>query len=280
MALAPARPDAPLVIKVGGDAIADPAVRATVAADLAALQAAGRSAVVVHGGGAQATALAERLGVPRDVVAGRRITDAATLEVMKMAVAGQASVDLCAALRAAGARAVGLAGVSAGIVDAVKRPPRRVAGGGDEPIDFGHVGDVAAVGTEALESLAAAGLLPVVACLGADAAGDVYNINADIVASRLADALGARLFLLTGASGVLADPDDPASRVPRLDRAGFATAAADGSVRAGMLPKLEESFRMLAAGRVPAVHIVPAAEAGAVQRELAAPGSVGTVLEP
>ena len=269
-----------LVVKVGGEGTADAEVLDALAGQLAALQAAGHRVVVVHGGGAQANALSARLGLVRNVVAGRRITDAATLEVMKMAVAGQVGTDLAAALHAAGARALALSGVSGAVVDAVKRPPRRVAGGGDTPIDFGHVGDVAGIGTEVLEALLAAGLLPLVACLGVDAAGRVYNINADVIASACADALAARLFLLTGAPGVLADPDDPGSRLPTLDPAGFAAAVADGSVRAGMLPKLEESFRVLGAGRVPAVHIAALSTPDALRRELAEPGSVGTVLLP
>ena len=269
-----------LVVKLGGEAVADPVTLAAVAADLAALQLEGVRALVVHGGGPQANALSARLGLRRNVVAGRRITDAATLEVMKMAVAGQVGTDLCAALRAAGARAIGLSGVSAGVVDAVKRPPRVVAGGGDAPIDFGHVGDVVGVGDEVLEALLAARILPVIACLGADSRGRVFNINADVIATACADALSGGRVGPPGAPGVLADPDDPGTRVPSLDPPGFAAAVADGTVRGGMLPKLEESFRALAAGRVPAIHIASADTPGALRSELAAPGSVGTVLLP
>ncbi len=274
--MSPAR----LVVKIGGEAAADPAILTSVAGQLAALQAEGHQAVVVHGGGPQANALSARLGLQRNVVAGRRITDAATLEVMKMAVAGQVGTDLAAALRAAGARALAFSGVSAAVVDAVKRPPRVVAGGGDEPVDFGHVGDVTEVDAGVLEDLLGAGLLPVIACLGADGDGHVFNINADVIATACADALAARLFLLTGAPGVLADPDDPDSRLPTLDPGAFATAIADGTVRGGMLPKLEESFRVLARGRVPAVHIAAADTPDAIRHELTAPGSVGTALVP
>lgn len=267
-----------LVIKVGGEAIADPAIRARVATDLATLQRSA-SVVVVHGGGSQASELAARLGVERTVVAGRRITDAQTLEVMKMAVAGQAGTDLAAALHAAGASALPTTGV-AGLIRAAKRPPRVVAGGGDEPIDFGHVGDVVDVDAARLGFLLGAGLMPVIGCLASDEAGRVYNINADIIATRVADAMAAPLILLTGAPGVLADPDDPSSRLPRLTSGEFQARVADGTIRGGMLPKLEESFRTLAAGAVPVILILPADQPGAIAKALAEPGAVGTALLP
>lgn len=265
-----------LVVKVGGEAIADPTLRAQVAADLAKLQG-GASVIVVHGGGVQASALAQRLGVERRVVAGRRITDDATLDVMKMAVAGIAGTELAAALQAAGARCVPTTGVG-GLIRAAKRPPRVVAGGGDEPIDFGHVGDVVGVETARLGFLLGAGLMPVIGCLASDDDGRVYNINADIVATQVADAVAAPLILLTGAPGVLANPDDPTSRLPRLTAAEFQARIDDGSIRGGMLPKLEESFRTLAAGAVPVILILPADQPGAIAKALAAPGSVGTAL--
>lgn len=268
-----------LVVKIGGEAIADPAILRVVAQDVAALQVGGARVVVVHGGGPQATALSVRLGLTPRIVAGRRITDRATLDVMKMAVAGQACVDLAAALHGAGARAVPTSGAG-GLVAATRRPPRVVAGGGPDPIDFGEVGDVTAVDADALRALLRAGIAPLIGCLGVDDAGAVYNINADTVATAVAEALGCPLVMLTGAPGVLADPDDPASRIPRLSAAEFAARVADGSVRGGMLPKLEESFRVLAGGRVPAIHVLPAGLAGAVGAALRQPGAVGTALTP
>ena len=131
----------PVVIKLGGEVVASPHM-AAIAADVAEMHARGERVVVVHGGGPQATELQKRLGQTPQIVAGRRVTDADTLEVMKMVVAGKVNVDPCSALLAAGARPVGLHGASALTVRATKRPPRVVAGGGPEPIDFGHVGDV------------------------------------------------------------------------------------------------------------------------------------------
>jgi acetylglutamate kinase len=273
---APARP---VVVKLGGEVLGPPLL-AEVAADLA--RAGGRAGaasvrmIVVHGGGPQATALSQRLGIAPHIVGGRRVTDAATLEVIKMVVAGQLNVDLVVALRAAGLLAVGLHGAS-GLVRATRRPPRVVSGGGPAPIDFGAVGDVEGFDLRLLATLAEAGYLPVIAGIGVSPAGEVLNINADVVASQLAAAVGAAVLVaVTGVGGVRLDASDPATRIPRLTVAAARAAIADGTVHGGMIPKLEEAFAPLAAG-VGAVHVVGPCEIAA---SLAAPGSVGTLLLP
>ena len=269
----------PIVLKLGGDVVAGPYLGA-IATDVAALARAGTPVVLVHGGGPQATALQKQLGQSPNIVGGRRITDEATLDVMKMTLAGKVNVDLCAALVAAGARPVGLHGASSCVIRAVKRPPRVVSGGGPDPIDFGFVGDVTGLHHELLSLLLGAGYVPVLACLGADEAGHVYNINADVVANQSAIALGARsLFLVTDVPAVLRDVADPSSRIPHLSLADGKKAIADGVVTKGMIPKLEESFAAIAAG-VRAVHIVGRLQPGDLAREAADPGSVGTVLIP
>lgn len=269
-----------LVVKVGGEVAADPAALRALGSDLLVLGERGLRACVVHGGGPQATELSRRLGIQPRLVGGRRITDAETLEVMKMVLPGPVGLALVAAFTSAGLRPLGLAGPSGALVRARKRPPVRVTGAGDELIDMGHVGDVVGIDTGLLELLAGAGYLPVVASLGGDEAGTVYNINADIVAGAAAAALGAaHLFHLTGAPGVLADPNDPTSRVPRLRTVEARAAIAAGSIRGGMIPKIEESLKVLGRG-VGAVHIIGAGIAGALVAEVDAPGSVGTVLVP
>jgi acetylglutamate kinase len=266
-----------VVLKLGGEVVQGEHLGA-IAADVAEMRAAGRTVVVVHGGGPQATDLQKKLGQTPQIVGGRRITDADTLDVMKMAVAGKANVDLCAALVAAGAKPVGLHGASSLTIRAVKRPPRVVAGGGPDPIDFGHVGDVTGVNSALIGLLAENGYVPVIACLGADEAGRVYNINADIVANQLAIKLDAgALLLVTDVPGVMRDLKDPASRIARITIAEGEKAIADGVVTKGMIPKLEESFAALKEG-VRAVHIVGRLKRGDLSREVAAPGSVGTVL--
>lgn len=260
-----------LVVKLGGEVV-DGSGLPAIAADLRSLADEGWRAVVSHGGGPQATALSKRLGLEPRMVAGRRVTDDATLDVMKMTIAGQVNVDLCARLRAAGCRPVGLHDV----VVAKKRPPKVYAGAGDAPIDLGHVGDPVGFDLELIGRVLDAGRLPVVACLGYDDAGRTYNINADIVANQLAGALEAdALVLVTGAPGVLRDVKDPSTRIPRLTVAEGQRAIADGSVSGGMIPKLEESFAALGMG-ARAIYIV----AGDLARALRQPGEVGTVLSP
>lgn len=263
-----------IVVKLGGEVVRS-AELAKVAADLTALSKAGHRVVVVHGGGPQATDLQKALGQTPKVVAGRRITDAATLDVMKMAVAGQVNVDLCAAIVAAGGRPVGLHGASSLVVQAEKRPPRVVSGAGPEPIDFGFVGDVTGVRRELVELLVANGYIPVVACLGADARGQVFNINADIVAAEMASALAAdALFLVTDVPAVLRDVNDPSSRVARMTVADAKQLIADGVVTKGMIPKLEESFAALSRG-IGRVHILGRTD---LLRAIQEPDAVGTVL--
>jgi acetylglutamate kinase len=266
-----------LVVKLGGEVVQGPYLQA-IARDLAALQREGVPVVVVHGGGPQATELQKRLGQTPNVVAGRRITDEATLDVMKMTVAGKVNVDLCAALLAAGCSPVGLNGASACTVKAVKRPPRVVAGAGPDPIDFGHVGDVVGVNEKLLTLLVSGGFLPVIACLGASEDGQVFNINADIVGNQVAIALDAAgLFLITDVPAVLRDVSDPNSRIATLTIAEGKQAIADGVVTKGMIPKLEESFVALDQG-VRAVHIVGKLGDGELLRAVREPGSVGTTL--
>jgi acetylglutamate kinase len=266
-----------VVLKLGGEVVQGEYM-AAIAADIAEMRARGQSVVVVHGGGPQATELQRKLGQTPVVIGGRRVTDEATLEVMKMIVAGKVNVDLCAALVAAGTKPVGLHGASSLTVRAVKRPPRVVSGGGPDPVDFGHVGDVTGVNDALISLLATNGFVPVVACLGADEAGRVYNINADTVANQLAIKLDARaLLLITDVPAVLRDVKDPSSRIPRLTVAEGNKAIADGVVTKGMIPKLEESFAAIAEG-VRAVHVIGRVKRGELAREVEEPGSVGTVL--
>lgn len=272
------RPDM-FVIKLGGEVIAGPQL-ADIAADIADLSKGGARVVVVHGGGPQATKLQEALGQTPVQVAGRRVTDAATLDVMKMVVAGKLNVDLCAALLGAGALPVGLHGASACIVEAERRPPRVYSGGGPNPVDLGLVGDVKAVRHDLIDVLLSRGYIPVVACLGANKKGDVFNINADIVGNRMAAELRADgLILLTDVPGVLRDVSDPSSRIRSLTMREGRALISEGAVTKGMIVKLEESFAALLSG-VRRIHIVGHLGPGDLAREARTPGSVGTVLLP
>jgi acetylglutamate kinase len=266
-----------IVIKTGGEVLRssqlDPMTQ-----DLVALRNAGHSMLVVHGGGPQVTELQQGLGQTPNIVAGRRITDAAALEAIKMAIAGSVNVDLCAAIVRAGGRPVGLHGASSLVLRARRRPPVVVPGGGPDPIDFGHVGDVIDVGMDLLDCLLQGGYIPALACVAADEHGAVYNVNADAVAARVAVKVGAdALVLVTDVPGVLRDRRDPTSCVRELTLSELERGVADGTISRGMIPKLSESFQALAQG-VGTVHVVGALGQGQLRRALEEPGAVGTVL--
>lgn len=268
-----------ILLKLGGEVIAGDGLRA-IAGDVAKLVQGGERVVIVHGGGPQATKLQQALGQTPKQVAGRRVTDEATLDVMKMVVAGKLNVDLCAALLAAGARPVGLHGASARVIAAEKRPPAVYAGAGPEPVDLGLVGDVIGLDARLLATLLDAGYTPVLACLGAGADGQVYNINADTVANRAAVLLEAKgLVLVSDVPGVLRDVSDPSSRIGKLSAKEGHELIASGVVTKGMIPKIEESFAAIQDG-VKRIHIVGRLAPGDLAREVQEPGSIGTVLVP
>jgi acetylglutamate kinase len=266
-----------VVVKIGGEVVASPEMDA-IARDIGALVRARHRVAMVHGGGPQATALQKQLGLETRMVAGRRYTDPATLEVMKYVVAGKVNVDVCAKLLASGVTGVGLHGASGHVVAARRRPPKVMQGAGPDPVDLGLVGDVTGFNLPLLRLVQDAGYVPVVACLGCDEEGQALNINGDTVASQLAGALGVdALVLVTSTPGVLRDVKDPASRVARMTPAEFARGVDDGSISGGMIPKLEESFAVLSAG-ARSVVIVGRLAPGDLERAVLEPGSVGTVL--
>ncbi|MGN6105031.1 MAG: acetylglutamate kinase [Kofleriaceae bacterium] len=268
----------PIVVKIGGEVVGS-GEAARLAADLHELVVRGGARVaIVHGGGPQATALQKQLGLTTQQVAGRRVTDAATLDVIKMVIAGKLNVDLCATLLAAGLSPVGLHGASGHVVRAVRRGPAVYPSAGPDPVDLGLVGDVTGFNLALLETLWSAGHLPVLACIGADAAGGTYNINADLVGNQLAAALSAeRLFLVTSTPGVLRDVHDPSSRLTRLTCAEARDAIATGVVTGGMIAKLEEAMAVVDQG-VGAIHILGKLGPGDLVRAVREPGSVGTTL--
>jgi len=267
----------PIVVKIGGEVVGSGEAQ-VLAADLRVLVDGGAQIAIVHGGGPQATELQKRLGLTTTQIAGRRVTDAATLDVMKMVLAGKLNVDLCATLLAAGLSPVGLHGASGHVIRAARRPPKVYPSAGPDPIDLGFVGDVTGFNLGLLHTLWAASYLPVLACLGADESGTTYNINADLVGNQLAAALRAeRLFLVTSTPGVLRDVNDPSSRITRITCAEARQAIADGSISGGMITKLEEAMAVIDQG-VGAIHILGKLAAGDLVRAVREPGSVGTTL--
>ena len=266
-----------IVVKLGGNAIEGAGLHA-VARDVARIAAGGTRVVVVHGGGPQTSALQEKLGQTPVKIAGRRVTDAAALDALKMVVGGKLNIDTCAALLAAGAHPVGLHGASSLVVAATRRPPTVLRGGPAEPVCLGLVGDVVGVNRELIELLNGAGHIPVIACIGASEDGEIFNINADVVANEVAIALGAEaLVLVSDIPGLLRDVRDPSSRIARIGETEAMQLIDDGVITAGMIPKVEEAFAAVRAG-VGRVHIVGCIGEGDLSRELASPGSVGTAF--
>ncbi|MBM4379225.1 MAG: acetylglutamate kinase [Deltaproteobacteria bacterium] len=267
------------VVKIGGELAQDRArLAGSVGHAARTFLDAGVRVAVVHGGGPQATEMQKRLGLEPRMVAGRRYTDEATLEVMKMTLAGQVSVDVASAMRAAGVPALCLSGMSASLVVATRRPPRVMSGAGPEPVDLGLVGDISSVDVAALTRLSDAGFVPVLGSLGGDAEGNALNINADTVATRIAAELkAAKLLLVSNVPGVLRDKNDPSTRIPVLTRAEAKAQVASGAIQGGMIPKVEESFEMLKAG-IGAVHIVGVDPVDALLQEASSPGSRGTAF--
>ena len=237
-----------VVVKIGGAAVDDRAAAYRLMRQVARCHESGMRMVLVHGGGARLTKLAADLGLNAHFVKGRRVTDDGLIEAAKMVFAGGVGSDLAAAAVRAGVPAVALSGVAAGLITVSKRPVR-------DGIDYGWVGDVERVEGLVLNVLLAGGLVPLVASLGVDQIGNIYNINADTVACALAVNLKAeRLIMLTESDGVLRDVNDPKSRIRQLNAAALRAGNIDFAVSGGMLPKLESLAAAVTQG-VGSVHV-------------------------
>jgi acetylglutamate kinase len=268
------------VVKLGGDVLNDAEVLDQVAAQIALLSSLSIRLVVVHGGRPQATALSRRLGQEPTIVAGRRVTDDAALEVAKMVYAGALSTDLVAALREHRVQAVGLSGVDADLITAHRRPPVSLVddAGATREVDFGHVGDVNRVDPRVITTLAESRFVPVVASLAGDDEGNIYNVNADTVAESLAVALRAqKLIFLTGAPGVLRDRNDPSTLVTFADPDDLAGLMASGALAGGMRPKVEACTRA-ATGGVERTHIIDGRAPDALLLEVFTGSGCGTMI--
>lgn len=242
----------PLVLKLGGELLETAAARSSFAQMVCRLQSS-RPLVIVHGGGRAIDAELTRRGVKAHKVDGVRVTDAATLEVVVAVLAGTANTDLVAALVAAGVRAVGLTGVDAGLGETHRSLPMMSASGAT--IDLGLVGDPADAEPSLLELLMTQGYVPVVASLGIEAGpsgGGILNVNADVMACRLAAALGAELVIAGTTAGLL---DHGGALMPSVTTSEIAALIDDRTATAGMVAKLRACRAALEDG-VPAVRLV------------------------
>lgn len=230
------------IVKVGGAVVEDEQQLSQLLKDFSAIE--GRK-VLVHGGGRKATKMAERLGIETQMVNGRRITDAAMLEVVTMVYGGLVNKNLVAQLQANGVNALGLTGADANAIISHKRPLK-------DGIDYGFVGDVDAGNGEMLSKLIEAGITPVMAPLTHDGKGQILNTNADTIASETAKALAdfydVTLIFSFEKKGVLRNPDDDDSVIPVITHEDFERYKADGTISGGMLPKIENALNAVEAG--------------------------------
>lgn len=229
------------LIKVGGKIVEEASSLQRLLTDFAAISG---HKLLVHGGGRAATRIAEQLGIESRMVDGRRITDAETLRVVTMVYGGLVNKNIVAGLQARGVNALGLTGADMDVIRSVKRPVK--------DIDYGYVGDVERVDARLLGDLIARGVVPVMAPLTHDGAGNLLNTNADTIASETARALAARfdvtLIYCFEKKGVLRDPDDEDSVIPSLNRRSFEALTADGTIAGGMIPKIENALAAIEAG--------------------------------
>jgi len=268
------------VIKVGGDVLLSSDEREGLAANIKDLNEAGWAIILLHGGGPQVNQLQSIYGLKANKIAGRRITSGEDLKVVKQAIVGEVNVDLVAELVKLGLPAFGCHGASAQLIQATKRPPILVSGGGDQPIDFGQVGDVVSINKNCLQGLLQLGLIPVIATLGISEQGEVYNINADTTVAKIAQVMQADLLVLTTqVGGVFADIQDPKSRIKDINPQRAKQLIADGVITDGMIPKIEEAMALLNKG-ISAIAIVSGKHSGAFLDVANGGDQFGTRLHP
>jgi acetylglutamate kinase len=236
------------VVKYGGHAMGNPELARDFADDVVLMKAVGINPVVVHGGGPQIGAMLKKLGVESTFVDGLRVTDRATAKIAEMVLSGTINKELVGWIAAAGGKAMGISGKDGGMVTArkvsrtVKDPDSQI----EQAIDLGFVGEPEHVDIAVIETVSAAGMIPVIAPIAPGADGETYNINADTMAGAIAAALGAtRLFLLTDVAGVL---DKAGNLLTDLTPADIARLRADGTISGGMIPKLETCVHAVEAG--------------------------------
>ena len=242
-----------LVVKFGGHAMGEADYVSAFAADIALLDQVGARPVVVHGGGPQIGAMLKKLEIESQFVDGLRVTDEATISVVEMVLAGGINKALVAAIARAGGRAVGISGKDGGLITARKLMATAKTAGSpiEEAIDLGFVGEPDHVDTRVLDALNAANLIPVVAPVGSDAAGETYNINADTAAGAIAAALGAtRMLMLTDVAGVL---DKSGTLITDLTISQAEALIRDSTVSGGMIPKVETCINAVLGGAEAAV---------------------------
>ncbi len=257
-----------VVVKYGGSVL-DAGAAGTVVEDLVLLKNAGVNPVLVHGGGPEITRMLERIGKETRFVQGLRVTDAETMEIVEMVLAGRANKALVSMIDGAGGTAVGLSGKDAGLLRA-----RKLNGA----VDLGFVGEVTSVHPAIIHTISEAGHIPVVASIGLGRDGESYNLNADHAAGALAAAVGAsKLIILTDVAGVMRAGADGAALISSLTADEARRLIADGTISRGMIPKVEACLAALDRG-VPSAHIIGTEAPHALLVELFTEEGIGTMI--
>jgi len=263
-----------IVVKYGGNAMTDINLQKSFAHDVVWLKLVGLNPVVVHGGGPQIEQLLNRLNIKSEFVQGMRVTDAATMDVVEMVLGGAVNKDIVTLINQAGGKAVGLTGQDGHLIRARKMmmPSKDKP---DELIDIGSVGEIASIDPGVIAALEASGFIPVVAPIGVGEHGESYNINADLVAGKLAEVLKAeKLIMLTNTPGVL---DEKGNLLTGLTPKRVDELVAEGTLSGGMLPKIASALDAARAG-VKSVHIIDGRVDHALLLEILTDEGVGTLI--
>ena len=266
-----------IVIKYGGNAMVDDVLKSGFARDIVLMKLVGIHPIVVHGGGPQIGDLLAKIGKESVFVDGMRVTDAETMDVVEMVLGGLVNKEIVSLINAHGGRAVGLSGKDGPLINARKLQISRHNPELDAPeiIDLGHVGEVTRIDREVLEYFAGGGFIPVIAPIGLGENGASYNINADVVAGKIAESMRAeKLILLTNTAGILAKSGE---LLTGLDAGQIRQLIDDATITAGMLPKVNAALGAIDAG-VKRAHIIDGRVAHSVLLELFTDSGIGTLI--
>jgi len=264
-----------IVVKYGGNAMTDARLKESFARDVVLLKLVGMNPVVVHGGGPQIDELLKRVGKKGEFIQGMRVTDAETMDVVEMVLGGQVNKDIVNLINQHGGRAVGLTGKDGGFIRARKLKVRG-NGDSDELIDIGQVGEVESIDPEIVEHLHTRNFIPVIAPLGVGSRGESYNINADLVAGKVAEILKAeKLVVLTNTPGVL---DRDGNLLTGLTARKIDELFANGTISGGMLPKIGSALEAVKNG-VNSCHIIDGRVEHALLLEILTNEGVGTLIK-
>jgi acetylglutamate kinase len=266
-----------IVVKFGGNAMTDPGLHESFARDVVLMKLVGMNPVVVHGGGPQIGSLLEKLNIKTEFVNGMRVTDAETMDVVEMVLGGSVNKEIVASINRNGGKAIGVTGKDGQLIRAHQLKVSRISPELDVPeiIDIGHVGEVDQIDTEVLNVILDSNFIPVIAPIGVDASGATYNINADLVAGKLAQVMQAeKLMLLTNVEGVL---DDAGEILTGLTTTRVDEMIADGTISGGMLPKIGCALDAVNSG-VTSAHIIDGRVPHAVLLEIFTDEGIGTLI--